>query len=79
MIYRKLFAETSQVFSPTRPPGWSLEDVLRRKTKASRNTIDALENFAPRFMISLSERSSMISLRGYMLNGSFRTYAERTH
>jgi hypothetical protein len=35
-------------------------DVLRRKTKASRNTIDTLKNFALRFTISPNEKSSMI-------------------
>jgi hypothetical protein len=61
MICIKLFAATSQVSSLIWPPGWSLEDVLRRKTKAYENTIDALENFAPRFMISPNKMSSMIS------------------
>jgi hypothetical protein len=60
MICKKLFVATSQVSSLIWPLEWSLEDVLRRKIKASRNTIDALENFTPRFMISLNERSSMI-------------------
>jgi hypothetical protein len=79
MICRKLLAATSWVSSLTQPPRWSLEDVLRRKTKAFGNTIDALENFAPRFMISPSKRSSMISPWGYEPNGSFRTYVQKTH
>jgi hypothetical protein len=78
MICRKLLAATSWVSSLTQPPGWSLEDVLRRKTKAFENTINALENFAPRFMISPSERSSIISPWAYEPNGSFRTSTEKT-
>jgi hypothetical protein len=46
----------------THPATWgSLEDVLKRKTKAFGNAIGALENFVPRFMISPSKRSLMIS------------------
>jgi hypothetical protein len=79
MTCRKLSVATSRVSSLIHPPRWSLEDVLRRKMKASRNTIDTLENFAPRFMISPNERSSMISPWRYEPNGSFRTFAEKTH
>jgi hypothetical protein len=49
------------------------------KDESFRNTIDALENFTPRFMISPSKRLSMISPWVYEPNGSFRTSAERTH
>jgi hypothetical protein len=62
MIYRRLLAATSLVSSLIRPPGWSLEDVLRRKTKAFENTINILENYVPKFTISPNEKSSMISL-----------------